>query len=98
MEKYVFFIFFRFRRPQPATSPGASTGAGGDVGAPPGAVRHPATNVFPNGTLLDLYVFVSEQEVRNGDGVRPDPDQKLSPNETIQEDFARDFILWCSLL
>ena len=55
----IYFIMQVFRRPQQAAQPGTGVTGGGNgpvsnVGA--------ASNLFQNGTLMDLYVYVSEQK------------------------------------
>ncbi|XP_046737952.1 cleft lip and palate transmembrane protein 1 homolog [Diprion similis] len=55
----IYFISSFFRRPQtdPAT---ATPGSSGSAGA--GIAKVPAVNIFENGTLFDLYVYLSEAE------------------------------------
>jgi len=51
----IYFIMQMFRRPQPQPGTGSETGAKfGKGGA--------ATNLFENGTVFDLYVYLSEFE------------------------------------
>jgi len=52
----IYFFMQFFRRPQPNQA--GAPGADGTVQLPKGA----ATNLFENGTLFDLYVFLSETE------------------------------------
>lgn len=55
----IYFISSFFRRPaaDPATTaPGAAGGTGVSV------AKVPAVNIFENGTLFDLYVYLSEAE------------------------------------
>ncbi|XP_067136586.1 putative lipid scramblase CLPTM1 [Centruroides vittatus] len=51
----IYFVTSFFRRPQ-------TTQQGGQV---PEAARQGSSNLFPNGTLMDLYLFVSEHEEFN---------------------------------
>jgi hypothetical protein len=53
----IYFIMSMFRRPA-ATPPATTTGADGVTVTAKGA----ATNLFLNGTVMDLYIFVSEQQ------------------------------------
>lgn len=50
----IYFITSFFRRP--ASSPTQNLDAG------PVAAKAPAWNIYPNGTVLDMYVYISEQE------------------------------------
>ncbi|XP_034826753.1 putative lipid scramblase CLPTM1 [Maniola hyperantus] len=49
----VYFITSLFRQPS-APKP--------DINSPPGVVRTPAINMFANGTVLDMYSYISEKE------------------------------------
>ncbi|KAJ0175585.1 hypothetical protein K1T71_008744 [Dendrolimus kikuchii] len=49
----IYFITSMFRQPS-APKP--------DVNNPPGTVRVPAVNMFSNGTILDMYCYLSEKE------------------------------------
>lgn len=51
----IYFITSFFRRSAPTTSPTVDT-PGGSV------AKTPAWNIFANGTILDMYVYVSEDE------------------------------------
>ncbi|XP_059095522.1 putative lipid scramblase CLPTM1 [Tigriopus californicus] len=54
----IYFIMQFFRRPNAGAPPGAGTGVSGPSGAP---LASPAAhNLFANGTVMDLYVYVSE--------------------------------------
>lgn len=54
----IYFIMQFFKRPGSAP-PGAGTGMTGPNGVP--MVSPAAQNLFPNGTAMDLYVYVSEE-------------------------------------
>lgn len=54
----VYFITSMFRQP---SAPKA------DVNSPTGATRSPAINMFANGTVLDMYAYLSEKEFHNVD-------------------------------
>lgn len=60
----IYFVMSFFRRPQtpPPGSPGSPGTADGSVQLPQGA----ATNLFQNGTLFDLYVYLSETQEFDG--------------------------------
>lgn len=51
----IYFITSFFRKPAP-TTPANSVNDSGSV------AKTPAWNIFPNGTILDMYVYVSEDE------------------------------------
>lgn len=58
----IFYVIANFFR-RPATGPtGSGDGATG-VGSVGGGGMKPAMNLFQNGTLMDLYVYLSEDEV-----------------------------------
>lgn len=65
----IYFISSFFRRPQ-ADPASTATPAGG---AATGVAKSPAVNIFENGTLFDLYVYLSEaedfKEFRNRDSL-----------------------------
>ena len=52
----IYFVMTMFRRPTPSTAPGSP--ADGTVAG----AKTVASNLFQNGTMMDLYIYVNEQE------------------------------------